>query len=63
LSKKLRGRAAAPGPGIARTTAPRPAASANTLKSEPAKTAVTSAFTMGMRRSGLSEPYFVIASA
>ena len=63
LSKKLRGRAAAPGPGTARTTAPRAAASANTLKSEPANTAVTSAFTMGMRRSGLSVPYFAIASA
>ena len=38
-------------------------APANTAKSEPRKTSVTSAITRGLRRSGLSVPYIAIASS
>jgi hypothetical protein len=55
-SKKLRGRPTAPGAGIARTTAPFSIAPANTLKSDPRNTSVTSAMRTGLRRSGLSFP-------
>ena len=36
---------------------------ANTLKPEPRKCSVTSCMTIGLRRSGLSVPYFRIASS
>ena len=38
-------------------------AEANTVKPEPRKTSVTSVMTSGLRRSGLSVPYFAIASS
>ena len=36
---------------------------AKTLKPEPAKCSVTASMTIGLRRSGLSEPYLRIASS
>ena len=54
---------AAPGPEIARTTAPREAALANNRNPEPAKTSLTSAISRGFLRSGLSVPYVAIASS
>ena len=48
---------------MARTTAPAAMASANTPKPEPRKAAVASAMVSGFRRSGLSVPYFAIASS
>ncbi len=52
------------GAGIAHTTTLGSASiwPAKTLKPEPAKCAVTSCISMGLRRSGLSEPYFLSAS-
>ena len=54
-----------PGAGIAhtRTLGSFSIMPANTLKPEPRKCSVTSAMTIGLRRSGLSEPYFWIASS
>ena len=54
-----------PGAGIAQTSVLRrlPACRAKTLKPEPRKCSVTSCITIGLRRSGLSEPYLRIASA
>ena len=52
-----------PARGIARTTAPSSTARANTANSEPRKSSVTSAALIGLRRSGLSLPYIVIASS
>src|SRR5512145_426334 len=63
LSKKLRGRAAAPGAGMARTTPPLATRLANTPKLEPANDSLASATTSGLRKSGLSEPYLSIASS
>ena len=63
LSKKLRDFSAAPGAGIARTTAPSSTARANTANSDPRKISVTSAARIGFRRSGLSVPYITIASS
>ncbi len=64
LSKNERGCAAAPGAGIARTTPPPFTTFRNALNvtSSRANTADTSAITSGLRRSGLSLPYFSIAS-
>ena len=59
LSKKLRGCAAAPGAGMARTVSP---LNALKLTTSPSNSPITSAMTSGLRRSGLSEPYFSIAS-
>ena len=63
MSKKLRGCPATRGAVTARTTAPCSTAWANTANSEPRKTSVTSAIRSGFRRSGLSVPYFAIASS
>ena len=63
LSKKLRGCAAAPVAGIARTTNPLSMPFAKIPKSESLKTSVTSEITNGLRRSGLSFPYLSIDSA
>ena len=54
-----------PGAGIAQTRAFASLSSmpANTLKPEPRKCSLTSCMTMGLRRSGLSVPYFAIASS
>ena len=56
-------RAAAVGAGIAqtRTFGSFSIMPANTLKPEPRKCSVTSCISIGLRRSGLSEPYFAIA--
>ncbi len=56
-SKNLRGRSWTAGTGSARTCLP-----ANALNSEPSKTSVMSTSSSWARRSGLSEPYFSIAS-
>ena len=60
-----RARLPPPGAGIAHTRALGSFSimPANTLKPEPRKCSVTSCITMGLRRSGLSEPYFLIASS
>jgi hypothetical protein len=63
LSKKERGRAAAPGAGMARTTAPCATAEANTEKPESRNTPLTSLMRMGLRRSGLSLPKTAMASS
>ena len=51
---------AVPGAGMARTMPPDAAIFANRPKPEPAKCSVTSAISIGLRRSGLSEPYLSI---
>ena len=58
LSKKARGIAAAPGAGMARTTAPCATSLPNRPKPPPRNASVASAMTSGLRRSGLSVPYF-----
>ncbi len=50
------------GPGMARTTPPPSTILAKIAKSEPRNSSETSAISIGMRRSGLSEPYFSMAS-
>src|SRR3546814_6220181 len=50
------------GPGIARTTPPPATIFAKIANSEPRNTSETSAISIGMRRSGLSVPYFSIDS-
>ena len=57
LSKKLRGCAAAPGAGMARTTAPFDSL-AKARHPSRANTSLTSAITSGLRRSGLSDAVF-----
>ena len=54
-----------PGAGIAHTRAfvSFSIIPAKTLKPEPRKVSVTSAMTIGLRRSGLSVPYLAIASS
>ena len=53
-----------PGAGIAQTSTfgSRSIMPAKTLKPEPAKCSVTACISIGLRRSGLSVPYFRIAS-
>ena len=61
-SKNLRLFSAVPGAGTARTTAPFSTSPANRPKPEPLKCSDTSVISSGLRRSGLSLPYFSIAS-
>ena len=61
-SKNLRLFSAVPGAGTARTTAPFSTSPANRPKPEPLKCSPTSLISSGLRRSGLSLPYFSSAS-
>lgn len=65
LSKKLRGRSPTFGARIARTTPPLAITDLKALNSTSSRsnTEVTSVMTSGLRRSGLSLPYFSIDSA
>ena len=63
LSNQERGLSAEFGAGIARTTEPFSTAFANIPKSEPRNISVTSDIKIGLRKSGLSQPYFNIASS